>query len=201
MSISKTVVRQLTDEIADKLAEIGIATDITYKIERRRFWGYWERLPLITIWGKIENEAASATFLILPDNQIRFIDKEMIRFKETVKVDTFTPSEKGVDTLSYILTALLVADYFAKPLRKIFSVRKFISCGKNFARVLLLISEEVPARSANVAVKIQVCRQTNRAKIAVLRPRPAPEKDEIICEGSLNDIANIRKGLLFMLTV
>jgi hypothetical protein len=202
MSISKTVVRQLADEIAAKVAEIGIAKDITYKIEGKKFWGDRERLPLVTISGKIGNEKTSATFLIPPDNHIRFIDTEMMRFKKTVKVDTFTPNEKGVDTLSYILTALLVADYFAKPLRKTFSVRKVMSYGKSFVQVLLLVFfEEVPARPTNVAVKIQVFRQTNQAKIAVLRLRPAPEKDEMICEGSLSDIANIRKGLLFMLTV
>jgi hypothetical protein len=201
MSISKTVVRQLADEITTKMAEIGIATDITYKIERRRFWGYRERLPIITIWGKIGNERASATFLILPDNRIRFIDTEMMKFKKTVKTDTFTPNERRVNDLSYILASLLVADYFTKPLRKIFSVRKYISYGRNFVRVFLPIFEEVPAHPANVAVKIQVCRQTNQAKIAVLRLRPTPEKDEIICEGGLNDVANIRKGLLFMLTV
>jgi hypothetical protein len=209
MSISKTAARQLADEIAAKLAEIGIATDITYKIERRRFWGYWERLLFITIWGKIGNEKTSATFLIPPDNHIRFIDTEMMRFKKTVKVDTFTPNERGVNDLSYILASLLVADYFAKPLRKIFSVRKIISDGKNFVWVLLLIFEEVPARPTNVinlnvvnvAVKIQVFKQTNQAKIAVLRLHPASEKDETVCEGGLSDIANIRKGLLFMLAV
>jgi hypothetical protein len=209
MPVSKTVARQVADAIAAKVAEIGIATDITYKIERRRFWGYWERSPLITIWGKIGNEKTSATFLIPPDNRIRFIDTEMVKFKKTVKVDTFTPNERGVNDLSYILASLLVADYFAKLLRKIFSVRKIISYGKNFVQVLLLIFEEVPARPANavnlnvvnVAVKIQVFKQTNQAKIAILRLRPASEKDETICEGGLGDIANIRKGLLFMLAV
>jgi hypothetical protein len=209
MPISKTVARQIANEIVAKMAEIGIAKDITYKIVGRKVWVYRERLPLITISGKIGNEGASATFLIPPDNRIRFIDTEIMKFKKTVRVDTFTPSEKGVDTLSYILTALLVADYFAKSLRKNFSVRKVISDGKNFVQVLLLVFEEVPACLANVvnlngvgvAVKIQVFKQTNQAKIAVLRLRPAPEKDETICEGGLGDIANIRKGLLFMLVV